>query len=288
MLGLLQSEWLKLTKRPLAWILLAVFLVLMLLQYLQFYLISVVFAPVLDPIQVEEVRRRLAFPGAFGAAFSHINGLGGVFAVVLAAAMVGGDYSWGTLRVYLPRHPNRVRYLLAKVITLLLGLLAAMVATLLLGMLAAIALGGLVGGAAVPTLASMSILPVAMGRALLVLSPYVLITVAATVYGRSLIFGLVAGLLFQFADIGFGALALFRQLGGIWQLIYSFMVQANIVTLTTANSVAFGLNPAALDRSFDPTSLPSMPQALLTVLVYCGVSLGSALYLFDRRDITTQ
>lgn len=288
MRNLIRSEWLKLTRRPLTWILLAIFLALLVLQYLQFFIITSLGTTMLDPAQLEDLQRRLAFPGAFGAAFSHINGLGGIFAVVLAAGAFGGDYSWGTLRTYLSRHPNRARYLLAKLVVLLLMLVVAMIITLVVGGFAAVALGSLAGAtASLPDMASFLPLPLALLRALFVLLPYVLVTVAATVYGRSLLFGLVAGMLFQLFDIAFGVAATFAELGGIWRAVYNLMVQANINTLTYLNNTSFGLRPEAIDRNFDPALLPSPLQATLIIAVYCVLFLITALRVFNRNDITT-
>src|SRR5689334_15516070 len=96
MLHLIQAEWFKLTRRPLTWILLIVFLVLLVLQFAEYLFVTTIGATVLAPNQVEEMRRRMMFPGLFGAVFGHINGLGGIFAVILTAGAMGNEYSWGT------------------------------------------------------------------------------------------------------------------------------------------------------------------------------------------------
>src|SRR5690554_7346041 len=109
MWNLIRAEWLKLTRRPIVWILLAVFLGLLAVQILtQFALVSLIGERVSSPAlesQIEEWRRRTVFPGLFGVVFNHLNGLGGIFAVVLAAAAMGSEYSWGTLRTQLARQP---------------------------------------------------------------------------------------------------------------------------------------------------------------------------------------
>src|SRR5919109_5484695 len=149
MLKLVRAEWLKLTRRPLTWVLLAIFLGLLLLQLLtQFVFLylsgSLGLSGTLDA-QLEEWRRRTVFPGLFGAVFGHVNGLGGIFAVILTAGAMGSEYSWGTLRTQLARHPARGRYLVAKLLTLLALIVAAMIVTLILGALIGGGLGALVG-----------------------------------------------------------------------------------------------------------------------------------------------
>jgi ABC-type transport system involved in multi-copper enzyme maturation permease subunit len=285
MLNLIRAEWLKLTKRPLTWILLVVFLALLALQFIQFLFVATVGALVLNPAQVDEMRRRLMFPGMFGAAFGHINGLGGIFAVILTAGALGSEYSWGTLRVHLARQPSRTAFLLAKLITVLLLLVVGMLITLALSVVLGLALGAFLGGSGAFDPGALAALPLALLRALYVLLPYILLTFSFTVYGRSLLVGLAGGLVYQVFDITFGAVVTFARLGGVWRFVYNLIIQANINTLTWLNSTAFGLDPAAIDQGFDVALLPSPLQATLVIGFYCAVFLATSLWLFRRRDV---
>ncbi len=291
MLNLIRAEWLKLTKRPLSWVLLAIFLGLLVLQLLVQFVIAYLSelmslgssAAPLGP-QLEGWRRRTVFPGLFGSIFSHINSLGGIFAVILAAGAMGSEYSWGTLRTQIARHPGRRRYLIAKLITLLALLVAAMVLALLLGSAIGAGLGAIVGIAGAPGAADLALLPLAILRALYVLLPYVLLTLCFTVVGRSLLVGVAGGLLYLVFEAGFGTLATLRMLGGIWELVYSLTIQQNINTLVMLNDQAFGLHPELL-APMDVSKLPSPLQAILVVALYCASFLATALYLLRRRDI---
>lgn len=286
MLDLLRAEWLKLGKRPLTWILLAIFQVLMVLQLMMFWFITVISPLAPGEVQREVFTERLAFPGAFATVFSHINGLGGIFAVILAAGFIGSDYGWGTLRTHLAHYPNRNRYLLAKLLVVLLALLAGMLITLAVGMLAALGFGALLGPVSTPDAAALASLPAALLRALLVLLPYVLLTVAATVYGRSLMFGMASGLVFQLIDIAFGAITMIAHIGGLWQMFYNLMLQANINRLTYLNSQSFGIDPGGIDKNFDPALLPSLPQALVLIALYSAAFAGAAFFWLRRRDVS--
>ena len=134
MLNLIRAEWFKLARRPLVWVLLAVLLALLaLLRATEFMAVALhdgvftggeVRMQILPDEQVAQFRRQLIFPGIFGASLGHINSVGGICAIVLAAGAIGSEYSWGTLRTQLARQPNRGRYLLAKVAALQLVLLA--------------------------------------------------------------------------------------------------------------------------------------------------------------------
>lgn len=291
MLNLMRAEWLKLAKRPLTWILLAIFLGLLVLQILSQFVIAhlsellVLGGDQASPAaQLEEWRRRTVFPGLFGSVFSHINSLGGVFAVILAAGAMGSEYSWGTLRTQIARHPGRARYLIAKLITLLALLVVAMLLALLLGAATGAGLGLLIDSAALPSAADLALLPLAILRALYVLLPYVLLTLCFTVIGRSLLVGVAGGLLYLVFEAGFGTLATLQVLGGAWERIYSLTIQQNINTLILLNSSAFGLHPEVI-TAIDLTRQPSPLQATLVVGVYSLSFLSTTLYLLRKRDI---
>lgn len=289
MLNLMRAEWLKLTKRPLTWVLLAIFLGLLLLQLLtQFVFLQLSGSLGLSGTlgaQLEEWRRRTIFPGILGAALGHINGLGGIFAVILTAGAAGSEYSWGTLRTQLARHPARARYLIAKLLVLLVLLVVAMIVTLLLGAAVGAVLGASSGALGTLGAGDIAALPLAILRALYVLLPYVLLTLCFTIVGRSLLVGVAGGLLYLVFEAGFGALATLAQLGAPWRIIYNLTIQQNINTLVQLNNHTFGLHPEVLTPALDLTQLPSPLQATLVVALYSAAFLATALYTLQRRDI---
>ncbi|MEO7912234.1 MAG: ABC transporter permease subunit [Roseiflexaceae bacterium] len=293
MSNLVRAEWFKLTRRPLAWVLLAVFLAsLVLLLLAEFLVVGLdvglfsggARAQLLSEEQVRQFRLQLAFPGIFGAVLGHVNGVGGICAIALAAGAIGSEYSWGTLRTQLARRPNRGRYLLAKIAGLLLALLVGIVLALLLGGLLGLLFGALLPdtvGAPISLLA----LPVGVLRALYVLLPYVLCTIACSILGRSVVAGAVGGFLFLAVDAGLGALSVLADLGGPVAFLLNLIVQPNINTMIVLNSQSFGLDPAALMRTMDLSTLPSSPQAMLVIALYSALFLASAYRMLLRRDI---
>jgi ABC-2 type transport system permease protein len=287
MINLIRAEWLKLSRRPLSWILLILFLVLLVAQILTQFALTLGM-PVRSGIvsaQFEEWRRGVIFPGIFATALSHVNGLGGIFAVIFAAGAIGSEYSWGTLRTQLARDPARDRYLLAKLTTIMLMLATAtLLATLLAALLSAV-LSPILGSAISITPGDLMNLIPAILRALYVLLPYVLLTAYATLLTRSVLGGVAIGLSYIIVETGFGALALLRVLGGVWALVYNLTIGQNINTLTLMNRHAFGLRPETT-APLDLSQLPSPLQATIVVAVYSVLFLAFALILFRRRDIT--
>jgi ABC-type transport system involved in multi-copper enzyme maturation permease subunit len=73
----------------------------------------------------------LTFPGAYTFVLSFVLGLGGLFAVLYAAAIAGSEWTWGTLKNAVARGESRSRYVLltfaAVALMLFVGLLLAFV-----------------------------------------------------------------------------------------------------------------------------------------------------------------
>jgi ABC-2 type transport system permease protein len=285
---LIAAEWLKLTRRPLVWALLALFLGLLVAQTLaQFALVNVIGMRDSSPAvtaQLDEWRKRITFPGVFGAVFNHVNGLGGIFAIVLTAAAMGSEYNWGTLRTQLARRPERAQFVLAKLLTLVALLALATLLALLVGALLGALLGALGGSPGTMTASELAALPLALVRAVFVLLPYVLLTLYLTIAARSLVAGLVGGLLYLVFEVGLGALTLFEVLGGVWRQVYNLTIGQNINTLALQNSHAFGLRPEQL-TALDVSTLPPAPQAVLVVALYCTLFLAGALHSLRERDV---
>lgn len=291
---LVAAEWLKLTRRPLTRALLAAFLVLMALQAVVNGLVVVAHAAgvghlgaAFPPEELEEYRRRATFPGMLGAVFGHINGVGGIFAVILAGAAMGSEYDWGTLRTQLTHTPDRELYLLAKVTTLLLLVLTGALMTLALGLVLGAILGAATGGAVVPDAASLAALPAALARALFVLLPYMLVAVCLAVARRSLLFGVAGGLVYLVLEAGFGAVAIFSALGEPWRTLYDLTIGQNINALTLLNCHVFGLHPEAVAKALRPELLPSPGRAAVVVGVYCAGLFALTLRAI-RRDVTAR
>jgi ABC-2 type transport system permease protein len=295
MLNLIRAEWFKLARRPLAWVLLVVFLGLLgLLLVSEFLVVALhdgIFAggarlTLLREEQVTQFRLHLGFPGVFGAVLGHVNGAGGICAIVLAAGAIGSEYGWGTLRAQLARQPNRGRYLVAKLVALLLMLVAGIVLALLLGTLLALLFGTLLRSGDAIHMADLLALPIGVLRALYVLLPYVIATAASAVLGRSVVAGAAGGFLFLIVDAGLGALAFLSSLGGLLGFILNLIVQPNINTLIVLNSRSFGLDPAALTRTMDLAVLPSPLHATLVIAAYSALFFAAAYRSLLRRDIT--
>jgi ABC-type transport system involved in multi-copper enzyme maturation permease subunit len=293
MLNLMRAEWLKLARRPLTWILLAAFLVLMLFSFAgQFIFVGLqsgtfggLSISFLSEAQFAQWRGELSFPGVFGGVLGQANSYGGICAIVLAAGALGSEYSWGTLRIQLARQPQRGRYLLAKLLVILLLLLVGLIIGLLVGSLVALLTGSVLGDVGRVSAGNILLLLPSMLRALYVMLPYILFTLAACIFGRSVLAGVAGGLVFLFLDGGAAAFAFLANVGSpLLTFLLNLTLQRNITTLTLLNRTGYGFDPAVLGV-LDTQTLPPLWQAVLMVGLYSAIFLGAAYYLFTRRDI---
>jgi ABC-2 type transport system permease protein len=292
--NLFMAEWLKLRRRPMAWALLAIFLGLLLLAQglwalvlaLHLGAIGGVQLDALAPAQLEQIKLQLSFPGVFGAVLGQVNGSGGILAIILAAGALGSDYSWGTMRTLLARAPARGTYLLAKTLALLLGLLLAILIALAIGALLALVTSAWLGLPGQLSGRDLLALPVGIARALLVILPYLLATLACAAWGRSVLAGVGGGLIFLALDVGAGSLSSLGLVNELVRFMLNLLLQPNINTLVVLNGQLFGLDQAVLASALDLASLPSPLQATLVVLLYCAGFAYTAWRSLARRDVT--
>ncbi len=291
--NLFAAEWLKLRRWPVAWALLGAFLSLLLLSQVLWALVVAlhhgaigdVTIMALGPEQLAQIERQLSFPGVFGAVLGQVNGVGGILAIFLAAGSLGGDYSWGTLRTLLARAPARGVFLLAKLLALLLALLLATLIALAVGALVALAVSAWLGLPSTFAWGDLLLLPVAIGRALFVILPYLLATLACAAWGRSVLAGVAGGLIFLALDVGAGSLGALGMVSDLALFAVNMLLQPNINALVVQNSRLFGLDQSALASALDLALLPSPGQAALVVALYCALFGFAAWRWLARRDV---
>lgn len=294
LLNLMRAEWLKLTRRPMTWLLLGVFLLLMLLSFtMLFFLVGVhegtfsgMVIQVLNEPQIEQYRNMLRFPGILGSVLGQINSFGGICAIILTAGAFGSEYSWGTLRMQLARQPRRGLYLAAKTLTLLALLLVGMAVALLVGALLAWLYGSILGDVGSVSRNDILMLPLAMLRALYVMLPYILLTIAACVTGRSVLAGVVGGAILLAVDAGsVGTLSLMAQTGAPLPTFFlNLILQQNINVLIVLNRASYGFAPELI-AGINLETLPPLWQATLVIACYCALFASIAYFVLTRRDL---
>lgn len=286
MTRLVRAELLKIRRRQATWILFAIELALAALIFL-------------TTGSYWQINGLIQFPQAYIFFQQAIFQLGGLIAIVFAAAYVGADWNWGVLRSIVARGEGRERYLLAKFIAMTIVL--------------------------------------AIATLILFAACFVFVYLQGAIYGvpvanpfrgdglQDLFVWIVAGfpVLLQRAAIGFAVAAVFRsQLAGAVVGIVLFLVEAVVTTILTVLSVGSNLGDNFGDGgAFQPhgpewfqflpisiggnvfTALPSgtglasgdlssvllkpvpFPIAMTGVIVYTVVAIGIALVALRRQEI---
>ncbi|NTW97879.1 MAG: hypothetical protein HGB28_04940, partial [Oscillochloris sp.] len=115
--------------------------------------------------------------------------------------------------------------------------------------------------------------------------PYVMLTAASAIFGRSVLAGVGGGLIFLALDVSAGSLNTLGAVDQLVRLLVNLLLQPNINTLVVLNNQLFGLDQSVLVSGLDLSQLPSPLQATLVIAAYCGLFFWGAYRLLLRRDV---
>lgn len=234
MIALVRAELLKIRRRQATWVLLAVELGLMGLIFLA-------------TGSIYDIAGIIEFPQAYSLFRESIFALGGLIAIVFAAAYVGADWNWGVLRNVIARGEGRERYLLAKFLAMGVALAIAMLIVFAFGFIYTY-MQGLVYG----------------------------IPIASPLRGdglQDLVVWVIVGfpVLVQRAAIGFAVAVLVRsQLAGAVVGIVLFLVEATVTAILTAITFAANLR--------DSGGLEGLTQVGPEWFQYLPISIGNQVF----------
>jgi ABC-type transport system involved in multi-copper enzyme maturation permease subunit len=202
---LLRGELLKLIKRPASRVTLIIQLALILLIYLavsaSYKTIAETGAPNAEQSR-QGIRLLLTFPGAYAGVISFITGLGGLLAIAYGASAAGADWGWGMVKVAVARGESRSRYILSKLVAVLLMIAVGFLIAYAVGVLAAI-VAALIAGIDVSGLSDSSVvgrLPEQLVRGWWGIAEEATIGFAIATVARSQLAGLGAGIALYFVE----------------------------------------------------------------------------------------
>lgn len=313
---LVAAEWLRMGRHWLSWTLLALLIVILVFQVNgKLNQLAQLEREVesgmarddtpLTPAQIEGNRyeiallqRDLAYPAFIGYAARLATGFGWFALILFAAVATGEDFSRRTLRALLARGVGRAQYVLAHTLTLWLATGVAMAAVTLLA-----ALGGLYTHTQATddpvSLAGLGEALLYPLRAWLTYLPFVAVVVFWVVLARQAGPALGVGLsihFFEYANSFMLPIFMISEAGV--EMPWFFRVQGKILAVTpgyNANVFLYwgppmSILPQLVDalRAAGATfSVPTDPWRAIAFLVgYTIVSLGLAMWILHRRDIT--
>ena len=258
-------EWFKLRRRWVPWILLGIAVVI---SQLIFWL-AVTFG---DDLSYQSPTENIA-NGLGVASF-----MGPFIAVILASAVVGGEYGWGTLRPVLSRGAGRWPLLLSKISVTLLstaaGLLILAVIVAVSGFIAEAILTAedLDGYGSVTWLDLLAL----YGRSVYAFLPYIALALFAVVLTGSNGIGSAIALGFYFIE-----LAVLTPILGLFRWsdhIFAFMLSPNV-------NAWISLDPTEESNIATFGGIGDMAHGFIILTVYVVALATAAMTLFMRRDI---
>jgi ABC-type transport system involved in multi-copper enzyme maturation permease subunit len=284
MTAMLAAELLKVRGRWLPW---ALWLVLVAMLALT------TFAPYLEwkggGLSLEDFERQaFVLPWALTAILSTIQSLGSILLGIVAASLVGTEYSWGTVRSCLVRGQPRSRYLLTKLLglaTVGLVFLAAAFAVGLIFTLITTHLADQPITLDVPDGPSLPEVPLMFLRSAFSVLPYALVAFLLAELFHSTAAGVGGGLVYVFVE-GI-ILAIFGNLGGVAGDMRLFFVGHHVSAVMELNRIGSEAVYAGLVLRPQPEASDLLPptQAAIALAAYCVFLASAALWLFQRRDV---
>jgi ABC-type transport system involved in multi-copper enzyme maturation permease subunit len=268
---LVRLELLKLTKRPMTWVMVILQLAILGLGVLA----NVLSLRRADPEGRTYLLQGLVLPDslAMGAQFIYL--FGAIMLAILTAAAIGSEYSWGTLRQLLATGLSRTRFLIAKMLAL--AIVAAVFVVLPLVMSAALSLwvSRMEQQPLLATSVDVAWLAALVGRTYLVILMPMSLAFLISLVTRSQLVGV--GAVFGVLIMEQIAAPMLWSLGLDWSLMlidfFPFWCARSLLAFN------FTSLPVALPNTM------AQERALLTLSIYTLICFAAALFIFRRRDV---
>lgn len=278
MINVLRGELFRLCRRPQAWIMPALAVGFSALYY---GILSLVHQFGAESDRVE-LRNSIAVVNVFESGVQIFGFFGTVLMVIVAASLIGSEYSWNTLRPLVARAASRSGLLSAKWVLVVLYT-ALMVLIGIVGSIVMSMLASLLTDTAI-SLPSDYWDDYAIGtiRWFVASIPYTVIGFAAALYMRSNAAGIAIGIGVSFVEpLFFGVVTL---LSDVLETIQEYGIAWNVSKVTNI-SMHPEEGPASDFQS--PVAASQVWQSAAILGIYVTIIVISSYIVFNRRDITS-
>jgi ABC-2 type transport system permease protein len=215
-----------------------------------------------------------------------LSSFGAVLAVILAASSIGNEYNWRTIRIALISSEGRLKFLGAKLISIVVLILIGMVVGLVTGFIMSLITTAIGGNSFDFSFITSSYLWnqfLQFWRTFFVLMPFMLLGSIFAIVGRSAMPGIAIGIGILFLE---PIITSFMGLAGGWvSKIPGYLFNANVNAINSLNKLPLpgGFSGAIAGTSSQP---PSITHAFVVLSIYIMIFLVVAFYIFRRRDVT--
>lgn len=221
----------------------------------------------------------IRLPNSILLGFTLLQGTMFILVSILAAASLGGEYGWGTLRTVLTKGTGRWQFLTAKLVALMLMALTGLIVAAASVALSSLAIGlfGL-GGDLLPRSAEWLDVPLKTGMLLYSFLPYVMLALLATALTSSTAAGITAFVVYYFVET---TLKPVLENFDWFERVSEYLISTNVTTVlqTSAGEVSVSFNGGEAAET-------GTLHAVLVLAAYTFVFGAAAFWLFQRRDIT--
>ncbi|HVB65791.1 MAG TPA: ABC transporter permease subunit [Nitrolancea sp.] len=275
--ALVSMERIKIVKRPMTWITLLILVAataaIVILAYVTIH------ASNIDPVRKASRLNNFILPTGIQRSFEISGFFGQIVLVVIAASMVGAEFSWGTIRMMVGTGVARSKLLLAKLIALTLTTIVFLVLAVAAGTFASFLVTvisghtltlGTVNSAWWGDLALMTV------RGFFVLWVMMVLAFSIASITRSTAAGIAVGIGWPFLErIGTALLGL---IGSIGDTINKWLISTNSNALIAHS----GFGPQTIAKG-----TPTVWHAFGVLLLYSVVLLAITFAIFRKRDIAS-
>ena len=290
--NMLRIEQVKLFKRKLFWIELAMLAALIVASFVSIYFTR--FSNEIPPEFQGELEAFLVLPGSLITILGLAAGdtLGGLMMIVLVGGLVAQEYSWRTFSTWLMRGTPRPLVLVSKMLVLLLAVIILVLMTLVVGGLVSAVFTLIINGSIDLSQIDVAQLAISWLRTAYSLLPYTALAFLLAIMTRSTVatIGLGVGYALVFESL---AIQLMGLLGKPFSTI-SYYLPASLASIITslnesiANlTIEVGRAEGGAAAASQIAELPEPGVAAIGIAVYTLVFVGIAVWRFRRQDITS-
>ena len=219
-------------------------------------------------------------PNSILLGFTVLQGTLFILVSIMAAAALGGEYGWGTLRTVLTKGTGRWQFLTAKIVALMLTTLAGLVIAAATVALSSVLIGlfGLEGESLQGSAAWLDV-PIKMGTLLFSFLPYVMLALLATALTSSTALGIIAFVVYYLVETTL--IPIFNNFDW-FQRVSEYLLSTNVSTVLQSS---YGEVSVSISGGAEGPQ-PDLLHAVLVLGAYTLVFGAATFWLFQRRDIT--
>lgn len=270
-LGSYRAEWLKLSRRPAIWILVAIFWLGVLIAGYFFWFLYIQLLQRSNPgTPPPDLGNSFLVPSALLTnVIPNVRTFGAPIGIILGTLLVGGEYSWGTLKTILTQRPGRLALLGGKFLGLAVFVLILSVGALLLAYIVSLITALIIGASGAPP-SALELLK-GLGAAWLIMAVW------AT-------FGAALATIFRSSALAIG-------IGLVYTLVVETAVSGVAAFLTQFGSLERalpGANGGFIADALGGNSAPgavSAGQAVAVLITYVAVFVAISALVTRQRDV---